>query len=82
MLLHRTKKLLVRSTSVGSHLIIFPYANRVYPDQAALTRAARYGSALFAKVVKGVSMRYRVNMLHVLIGRTKFHFNINNNIHM
>ena len=33
-------KLLVSSTSVGSYLIIFPYANRVVPDQAALTRAA------------------------------------------
>ena len=30
----------VMSTSVGSYLIIFPKANRVDPDQAALTRAA------------------------------------------
>ena len=48
------KTLLVRSTSVGAYLIIFTYANRVDLDQAALTRA---GSALFAKVLKGVSMR-------------------------
>ena len=32
-------------------------ANRVDPDQAVLTRAARSGSALFAKALKGVSMR-------------------------
>ena len=30
-----SRTLLVRSTSVGSYLIIFPYANRVDPDQAA-----------------------------------------------
>ena len=54
MFVHRTKKLLVRSTSVGSYLIIFPYANIVDPDQAALTIS---GSALFAKVLKCVSMR-------------------------
>ena len=59
MLVHRTKKLLVRSPSVGwdIHCIIFPKANRVDPDQAALTRAALSGSALFAKELKGVSMR-------------------------
>ena len=42
----RTKKLRVRYTSVGS-----------YPDQAALIRAICSGSALFAKVLKGVSIR-------------------------
>ena len=57
MLVHRTKKLLVRFTSVGSYLIIFPLANRVDPDRAALKRAVRSGSALFAKVLKCVSMR-------------------------
>ena len=56
-LLHRTKKLLVRSTSVGSFLIVFPKANRVDRDQAALTRAACSGSALFAKASKGISMK-------------------------
>ena len=55
MLVHITKKLLVRSTNVGSD--IFPEANRVDPDQAALRRAARSGPTLFAKVLKGVSMR-------------------------
>ena len=49
MLVHRTKKLLVRSTSV-----IFLLANRVDPDQTALTRVACSGSALFAKALKGV----------------------------
>ena len=47
----------VRSTSVGSHLIILRLANRVGRDQAALTRAAGSGSVLFAKVLKGISMR-------------------------
>ena len=47
-------KLPVRSTSVGSYLITFPYANRVNLDQAALSRS---GSALFVKVLKGVPMR-------------------------
>ena len=42
---HRTEEFLVGSTSVGSYLIIFPYANRVDPDQAALTRAALSGSS-------------------------------------
>ena len=42
--------------SVWSYLIIFPYANRVDPDQAVLKRAACPGSALFAKVLKGASM--------------------------
>ena len=37
--------------------IIFPQANRVDPDQAALTRAALSWSAKFAKVLKGVSIR-------------------------
>ena len=36
----RTKKLLVRSTSVGSYLIIISLANRVDPDQATLVQAA------------------------------------------
>ena len=36
MVVHRTKKLLIRFTSVGSHLIIFPQAKKVDPDQAAL----------------------------------------------
>ena len=40
MFVHRTKKLLVRSTIVGSYLIILQKANRVDPDQAALTRVA------------------------------------------
>ena len=31
MLVHRTEKILVRSTSVGLYLIIFPLANRVDP---------------------------------------------------
>ena len=35
---HRTKKLLVRSTSVGPYLSTFPLANRVDTDQAALIR--------------------------------------------
>ena len=56
MFVHNTKKLLVRSTSVGSYLIKFPYGNRENPDQAALTRAALSGSARFAKVLKSVSM--------------------------
>ena len=46
MFVHRTKKLRVRSTGVGSYLIIIPYANREDP-----------GSALIAKVLKGISMR-------------------------
>ena len=37
-------------------------ASRVDPDQAALTRAVRSGSALFAKALKGISMRKRVNI--------------------
>ena len=61
MFVHRTKKLLVRSTIVGSYLIIFPLANRVDPDQSALIRAARSGSGLFAKASKCASMRLRVN---------------------
>ena len=32
---YNVKKLLVRSTSVGSYLIIFSLINRVDPDQAA-----------------------------------------------
>ena len=36
MLVHKAKKLIVMSTIDGSYLIIFPYANRVDPDQAAL----------------------------------------------
>ena len=59
MLVHRTKKLLVRSTSVGSYLIRFPKASRVDPDQAALTRAACSGSDLFAKGLIDVSMRLK-----------------------
>ena len=47
---------LVRSTSEGSYLVIFTLANREVPDQAAL-KAAWSGSALFAKVLKVVSMR-------------------------
>ena len=39
-IVHRTKKLLVRTTSVRSYLIIFQKANRVDPDQAALTTIA------------------------------------------
>ena len=53
------KQMNYRSTKVGSYLIIFPKANRVYSDQTALTIAARAawsGSALFAKVFKCVSM--------------------------
>ena len=57
MMVQRTKKLLVGYTSVGSYLINFPSANRVDPDQAALARGTCSGSALFAKVLKGVSMR-------------------------
>ena len=57
MLVHRKEKLLVRSLSVKSNLIIFCKANRVDPDQAALTRTACSLSAMFAKVSKGVSMR-------------------------
>ena len=50
---------------MGSYLIILPLAYRVDPDQAALTRAARSGSALFAKASKSISMRYRVKeVLH------------------
>ena len=33
-------ELLVRSTSVGSYLLIFLQENKVDPDQAALTKAA------------------------------------------
>ena len=33
--LYIEQKLLDNSTSVGSYLIIFPFANRVDPDQAA-----------------------------------------------
>ena len=40
MFVPRIKKLLVRSTSVESYLVIFPLANRVDSDQAALARAA------------------------------------------
>ena len=54
--MHWTKKLLAGSTSVGSYLMLFPWANRVDPDQAALRRAAWSGSALFASV-KFVSLR-------------------------
>ena len=47
MLVHKTKKLPVRSTSVGSTISYFHIkANRVDPDKAALTRK-----------FKGVSMR-------------------------
>ena len=47
MLVHRTKKLLVRANSVPSEIqcIISPKANRVDPDQAARTRASWFGSA-------------------------------------
>ena len=58
MLLHRTKKLLFISTSVGSH--ISTSKQSIDPDQAALTRAAWSGSALFEKALNDVSMRYRV----------------------
>ena len=38
ILVHRTKQLLFRFTSVGSYLNIFPYVtDKVDPDQAALT---------------------------------------------
>ena len=67
-LLHRTKKLLVRSISVGSYLIIYPYANRVDPDQAALTRAAWSWSALFAKVLKGVYMNIHEIIVSITFG--------------
>ena len=40
MFVHKTKKILVRATNEGSYLITFPLANRVDPDQTALTRAA------------------------------------------
>ena len=46
--------ILVRPTSVGSYLIIFPKANRIEPDHAALSRAALSASAVFTKVLKGV----------------------------
>ena len=53
MLVYRTKKLLVRFTSVRSNIyIIFSLANRVDPDQAALKRTAWSGSVLFAKDLK------------------------------
>ena len=65
--MHRTKKLLVRSTSVGSYLIIFTWANRVDPDQAALTRAAWSESALFAKMLKGVSKGLKENFDHMIL---------------
>ena len=51
---HRKKKSIVKSTSVGSYLIIFPKANRVDPDQAALTRAALSGPALLQSVERGL----------------------------
>ena len=44
---HRAKKLLVRTTSVGSYLIIFPCANRIGPYKTALS-----GSATVCKSVK------------------------------
>ena len=57
MFVHKTKKLHVAmSISVGSYLIIL-YKQTVDPDQAALPRAVWFGSALFTKVLKGVSMR-------------------------
>ena len=63
MFVHRTNKLVVWSTNVGSYLIIFPSANRVDPDQAALTRAARSGSARFAKVLKGTYMKFHLLLI-------------------
>ena len=38
--LYLEKRLYLSGTFVLSYLIVFPYANRVDPDQAALTRAA------------------------------------------
>ena len=47
---------------VGTKIyIILPLINWVDPDQAAFTRAACSGSALFSKALKCVSMRLRVN---------------------
>ena len=55
LFVHKTKKLLIRGTSARSYLIILPSKqSRPLPD--ALTRAASSGSALFAKVLKGVSI--------------------------
>ena len=59
--IYRTKILLVRSTSVGSYNIIFPEANRVDPDQTALTRAAWSGSALILRQVNTLSSRLNID---------------------
>ena len=45
------------STSVITDALYFHLANRVVPHQADLIRVTLSGSALFAKVFKGVSMR-------------------------
>ena len=46
---HRAMKLLVRSTTLGLYLTIFLEANRVYPDQTILLRAADLGLLCFHK---------------------------------
>ena len=51
MLVHRTKKLIVRSTSVGSD-ISFLQANRVDPDQAALVELPDLGLLCLQKHLK------------------------------
>ena len=52
---YREQRNYTNYTSVGSD-IIFPQANILDQDQAALIRADIFWSALFAKVSKGVSM--------------------------
>ena len=52
MLVHRTKKLLDRSTSVGSY--IFPEVNRADPDQVALTELPDLGLLCCKSVKKGL----------------------------
>ena len=56
-------KLLVKSTIVGTYLIILPFANRVESDQAALTDL---GLLCLRKVLKCVSMGDNISPQSVL----------------
>ena len=75
MFLHRSKKLLVRSTSVGSYQIIFPQVNGVDPDHAAYKSSLIWVFSV-CKGVKGVSMSLRVNLSCTLFHSTNY-VNIN-----
>ena len=53
--LHRTKKLLARSTSVGSYLIKFPYANIADLDLGLLCLQKGQKVSLLGKGLKSIS---------------------------